>query len=369
RRVREIGTDITEGPLGRALFRLAWPVIVAEGLYTAFHIVDVAWVGRLGAAATAAVTTSTFAMWTLLGLASLVHTGLTAHVSRAIGARDRARAADAVGTGLALAIGVGAAVAAAGALLAPTLFRAIAAPPEVARQGATFLRILALGAPVTFVYLGGAAVMRAAGNSRTPMLVTASCVVANAALSPLFIYGLGLGVGGAALATVLCQAGGVVAFATLARRDHPHPPIDLARVRRPDRALAASLARVGAPSCLSIAGFSLVYLWFSHLASGLGPAALAGVGLGNRLPSPGSLPADGFGAAAATVVGQNLGAERPKRALRGAWFAVAASAMLSLVLTVAYLVVPAEAIGVFSGDAAVAELGVPYLRLVAACLV
>src|SRR5262249_53316083 len=166
RRVREIGTDITEGPLGRALFRLAWPVIVAEGLYTAFHIVDVAWVGRLGAAATAAVTTSTFAMWTLLGLASLVNTGLTAHVSRAIGARDRARAADAVGTGLALAIGVGAAVAAAGALLAPTLFRAIAEPPEVARQGATFLRILALRAPGTFVYLGGAAGMRAARERR-----------------------------------------------------------------------------------------------------------------------------------------------------------------------------------------------------------
>ncbi len=366
--MREVGADITEGPLGRALFRLAWPVILAEGLYTAFHIVDVAWVGRLGASATAAVTTSTFAMWTLLGLASLVNTGLTAHVSRAIGARDRARAADAVGTGLALAIGVGVVVAAAGAILAPLLFRAIDAPPDVARQGATFLRILALGAPISFVYLGGAAVMRAAGNSRTPMLVTATCVVANAALSPLFIYALGLGVGGAALATVLCQAGGVAAFATLALRGHPHLPLSFARARRPDRALAASLARVGAPSCLSIAGFSLVYLWFSHLASALGPAALAVVGIVNRLESLCYLPADGFGAAAATVVGQNLGAKRPRRALWGAWSAVAAGAALSVVLTVLYLFWPELMIGVFSRDAAVAELGVPYLRVVATCL-
>src|SRR5262249_19971843 len=97
--------------------------------------------------------------------------------------------------------------------------------------------------------------------------------------------------------------------------------------------------------------------------------AARALGIRTRFQRLRSSVADAFGAAAATVVGQNLGAERPKRALRGAWFAVAASAMLSLVLTVAYLVVPAEAIGVFSGDAAVAELGVPYLRLVAACLV
>jgi putative MATE family efflux protein len=367
--VRDPHSDITEGPLGHALFRLAWPVIVAEGLYTAFHIVDVAWVGRLGASATAAVTTSTFAMWTLLGLGSLVTTGLLAHVSRAVGARDRARAADAVGTGIGVGIAIGAVVAVAGVIAAPALFRAIDAPPEVAQEGATFLRILVAGSPITFVYLAGAAVMRAAGNSRTPMLVTATCVVANATLDPLFIYGLRLGVAGAALATVLCQAGGVAAFATLARRGHPHLPVAWARVRRPDLALAASLVRVGTPSCLAIAGFSLVYLWFSHLASGLGPAALAVVGLVNRLESLCYLPADGFGAAAATIVGQNLGAKQASRAWRGAWSAIAAGASLSVALMVVYLAAPAPILGLFSGDAAVAELGVPYLRAVALCLV
>src|SRR5262245_20549496 len=76
---------ITRGSVGSAVVRLAWPVVLAETLHTLFHFVDIAWVGRLGAWATAAITSSMFALWLILSLANLVSVGLTAHVSRALG--------------------------------------------------------------------------------------------------------------------------------------------------------------------------------------------------------------------------------------------------------------------------------------------
>src|SRR2546426_12656858 len=86
---------ITKGPVGQAVVRLAWPVVLAGGLHTLFHIVDIAWVGRLGAWATAAIASSMFALWTVFAVANLLATGLTAPGGRALGAggRERGRAA------------------------------------------------------------------------------------------------------------------------------------------------------------------------------------------------------------------------------------------------------------------------------------
>jgi putative MATE family efflux protein len=358
---------ITEGPLGRAVFRLAWPVIVAESLHTAFHIVDIIWIRALGPNATAAATTATFAAWLILALSSLVTTGVTAHVSQAIGSGDRPRAARAATQAFHLATLLGLSIAAVGWWAAPAIFALIGGTGELHRLGTLYLRAVALGAPATLLYLLGAAIMRASGNTRLPMLITASAVAANVGLAPLFVYVLDLGLVGAPIATIVCMFGAATAYLQLVARAHPDLPFDRTTLLRLDPARMASITRVGAPYAILAAGFSAVYLAYSHYAAALGVVAVAIVGLGNRLEALCYIPSDGFGAAAATIVGQNLGAGRPERAARGAWTAVGAMTLVSLPLTLAMWFLPELLLSLFSDDRTLISRGADYVRILGLC--
>lgn len=364
-------SDVLTGSIGRALFVLAGPVILAEALHTLFHIVDVAWVGPLGAWATGAIVTSMFSLWMAFSLANLVTTGLAAHVSRAIGAGDRARAGHAVAQALWLCLILSVPVMILGVPGARLLFRILGTDARVTEAGTGYLQVIVLGMPFSFLYLTAGAVMRACGNTLTPMKVTASSVAANVVLAPLLIYGPGpfprLGVPGSAIATVISMAGAVAAYAVLFLRRHPDLPINVASLRRLDGAMLGSLARVGVPYCLIGMLYSVVYLFYAKIAAHSGDAALAVLGIGNRLESITYLTAEGFAVATSTFVGQNLGARNPPRAEQGAWRAMRIMSGLGALIGVAFLVVPSLMLRAFTSDTTALELGVPYLRILAIC--
>jgi putative MATE family efflux protein len=359
--------SITEGPIFGTVLRLAWPVIVGEALHTAFHITDTAWVSGLGTDATAALTTSMFVVWVQLALAALVNTGLTAHVSQNVGAGNPAAAGQVATQGAHLAFLLGIVLAGVGWLGAPWIFQRIGAPAGVREQAVEYVRVLSLGSPAAFLYLSSAATMRATGDTRTPLRITAVSVVANAALTPFFVYVLHMGVTGAAAATVICELGATIAFARLALRGHPALPFDRATLGRFDWRAIGSLARVGTPYCVVISLFSIVYLVFSWLAATFGAVAMAVVGIGNRLESLCYLTADGFAAAAATMVGQNLGAGNVARARRSAWHATGAMSVAAAVLTILFVAIPEPLMALFTRDPAVIAQGAVYLRILAVC--
>jgi len=363
--------DITEGPVGRAVLRLAWPVVASEAIHTLFHFVDLAWVGRLGAWATASVSSSMFALWTVFAIGNLVATGLTAQVSRAMGAGDRDRAAHVAAQGLLLAVGLGGLVGVAGWFGAGPLFHALGVSAEVARGGASYFAICAAGAPAAFFYLGSSAVMRSCGDTRTPLLVTASALAANGVLAPFLIYGWGpfprWEVAGAAIATVLCMSAGAVAFLVIAARGHRSFPFRAASLAGPDFAVLTGQIRIGAPYALVGILFSVNYLVFARVAAAFGDAAVAVIGISNRLESVTYLGADGFAAASATMVGQNLGAGRPDRAEKAARIATAIMAVAATAYTALLLVAPALLLRIFTPDPQVVVLGCGYLRILALC--
>jgi putative MATE family efflux protein len=366
-------TEITSGPIRPTILKLAWPVILAEGLHTAFQLVDIAWLRGLGPHATAAATTAMFALWTVFSLGQLVTTGVTAHVARAIGAGDRAGAARAAAQAVNLALLLGILVAIAGWFGARSLFDLIGAEPQVASLGTTYLRLMALGAPASFLYLGAAAVMRATGDTVTPLAVIAVSVGLNLVMAPFLIYGWGpfprLEVAGAAITTVSCQVGAVIAFGVLALRRHRALPLAGRELGRLSWPLARSIVRIGMPYCVVTTSFSIVYLFFSRFAAQISPEALAVVGVANRLESLCYLPADGFASASATMVGQNLGAGKPARAMTGAWNAVGLMAALAGALTLLFLSVPRPLLGIFTDSPHVLAIGVPYLRVLSLCLI
>jgi putative MATE family efflux protein len=224
-----------------------------------------------------------------------------------------------------------------------------------------------LAAPFTFTYINCEFAMRAAGDTRTPLFVTGGMVLFNAVLAPLFIYGIGpfprLEVMGAGLATLLAQVVAVLAFAALAATRNANFPLDRAALRRFDPALVGSLLRIGFPGMAIGVFFSTIYLFISGIAARLGTRELAVVGLGNRAESATYLVVTGFAAATATLVGQNLGAGRPERSARAAW----ASALWMLLYGAGtggvMILWPRAVLGLFTTDAAVIDMGAPYVRL------
>jgi putative MATE family efflux protein len=214
------------------------------------------------------------------------------------------------------------------------------------------------------------ATLRAAGDTRTPLIADLFAVSLNAALAPLLIYGGGpvpaMGVAGAAWATVIAQCVLVAIYLTLAARGHRALPL----ARRADGApiRIAGLARVGLPAAIIGMMFSVVYMAFARAAGAYGAASLAVVGIVNRVEALQFVNAVALGIAGATLVGQNLGAGRPDRAAQVIRTGLGWSVWVSVAMSLLFVAFPHFFLDLFTRDAEVHRLGAPYLRILAICL-
>lgn len=361
---------LTDPRLSRVVLRLAWPVFVSRLLHTLFHLANVAWMGQVGPAAIAAVTTSIFVMWTVHSLADMLAIGATSLVAQRIGAGDRRAAAATAGQGFFAAVMLGVAIAIAGIFGAGPLFRLITDDAAVSRAGATYLRFVTAVAPATLIIFLGESVFRGAGNTRTPMRVLLGTLVINIVLDPLLILGLGplprLGVLGAAIATAAAQCVGAAIYLVLfLRRRGPFPLGEMFRGFRPERAAIREMAGIGAPIALIGILFSVVYIGLSKIAAGYGTPILAALGVVNRIEGFSYLTAQGFSVAATTSVGQNIGAGQVERADRMARMARRWSVAITGLYGLIFLILAGPILRLFTDDTTVLTRGVLFLQLVA----
>ena len=359
------------GPIPAELLRLALPVLASQLLRVAYQWVDALWVRGLGVEATAAVTTSIFVMWCVYSLNDIFAIGVIAYVSQLLGRGERERAGVAAWKGLRASALLGLAGTAAGLALARPIYALMDPDPRMVESGAAFLRILLAGAPLPMMALTCEGIMRASGDTRTPLLIDLCAVGLNALLDPLLIYGLWgfprMGVAGAATATVIAQAVMVAGYLWMAARRHPAFP--LARRSAGAPVGIGGMARVGLPAAAIGMLFSVVYIVFSRAASAFGPAAHAIVGIANRIEAIQFLCSVSIGTAGAALVGQNLGAGRPERAEQVIRTGLVWILWLSAALTIVLVAWPGAFLWIFSRDPEVLRLGVPYLRVLSACLV
>jgi putative MATE family efflux protein len=266
-------------------------------------------------------------------------------------------------------MGVGFALA--GLFAARPLFALIDPAGGVAASGATYLRIVLLGAPLVLPALTAEIAFRASGDTRTPLTLDAISIALNIVLAPVLIYGLGpaprLGVAGAALATVAAQALLASCYAVLALRRHPAFP--LAR-RAPGLPVGiGGLARVGVPAMLIGTLFSVVYLAFVRAVSPYGEAAVAIIGVENRIEALQFILSLSLGFAGATLLGQALGAGRIDRAEEVLRTAQRWATGLAAIMTVLLFAFPRLFLSLFTRDPEMFALGVPYLRILALTIV
>lgn len=357
-------------PVPRALLRLAVPIFASQILRLGFQWVDALWVRGLGVNATAAITTSVFVLWCVYSLHDVFGIGISAYVSQLMGAGERRRAGFAAWKGLRASAGMGLVGLCLGLFAARAIFTAMDPSGRIVADGTAYLGVVLLGSPFILVSLSCENVLRACGDTRTPFVVDLIAIALNAALAPMFIYGLGpfprMGVAGAAWATVCAQAVMLASYAFLAWRRHPSFP--LARHADGPPIHVLGMARVGAPAALIGVLFSVVYIAFVRSASTHGPAAAAIVGIANRIEAIQFVISASLGLAGASLLGQALGAGQPERADEVLRTAQRWSTATAVVLMLVFLATPRFFLSLFSADPAVLEMGVPYLRVLALTL-
>jgi putative MATE family efflux protein len=353
---------VVSDALPRVIRRIALPAVASNLLQTLFASVDAFWVGtRIGSAGLAAVATSLFWIWMVIALAEMIGVGLTAVAARRHGERRGDEAARVAGESLLLALALGLVVGTAAALAVDSLFSVMRTPAEVGALGRDYLRTYMLGAPLIFGYFAVDAAFRASGDTRTPLALLLLSTACTLALDPVLILGLWgaprLGIAGAAVALVLTRGTAFVVGVWLLHRR------GLVRFARPRLAPLTSVARVGLPTALTGIIFSVIYIAIARTTTPFGTAALAAIGIGHRVESWLYMLGVGFGAAAAAIVGQNLGARQPARAARAGWLTVGWATVPACVLAVAALAVPESLVALFTRDPAVIEETARYLRI------
>jgi putative MATE family efflux protein len=360
--------DLTTCNIPRAIFFLAWPAVLQMGVDTAMRLIDAFWVGRLGAADMAAVTSSIFILWTLMALAQMLATGVTAMVARFTGARDRDFAEYVVRQAIRFGLIFSVAAGTAGFVLSPKFMQLLGVGADVAPLGTGYLRISFLSSPVIFTFFIFGSALQGAGDTRTPLKILLLTLATNAVLDPILIMGLGpvprLGTNGAAIATALSHLLGAVVYFGLLNSDRLALRVRFLSREILDFSILRRLLRIGIPSTIDFILFSVVYVVLTRVTAVFGTEAVAALGIGNRIESVSYMTSFGFSIAASTLVGQNLGAGRPDRSEKAGWMTSGIIAVFTAVVTAAFLLLPTHIVRIFIKDPLVVQIGADYLRIV-----
>jgi len=365
--VRGSRQDFTEGPLGRAVFLLAVPMVMEMALESIFAVVDVFWVSKLGADAVATVGLTESMLALVYALAVGLSIGAAATVARRIGEHDPERAARTAVQAIALGVAVAVPIGIAGAALAPRLLAVMGASPAVLASGSGFTRVMLGGNIVIVLLFLINAVFRGAGDAAVAMRVLWLANVVNLILDPCLIFGLGpfprLGVTGAAVATTTGRGLGVLFQLYLLFRGHGRIRLRREALRLMPDVMWRLLCVSGTGVFQALVG-TASWIGLVRILSGFGSAALAGYTIALRVIIFALLPSWGLSNAAATMVGQNLGAKKPERAEKAVYLAGLYNVIFLGVVGLFFVLFAGPLVRLFTSDPDVVPFGVDGLRIV-----
>jgi putative MATE family efflux protein len=365
--VRGSHQDYTAGSLNRAILLLAVPMVLEMVLESLFAVVDVFWVGRLGANAVATVglTESMLSLVFAVGIGLSLST--TAMVARRIGEKDPEGAADGAVQAIALGLVVSIAIGVPCFLFAPKLLQLMGASAEIVAVGSGYTRICLGGSCAVLLLFLNNAIFRGAGDAAIAMRLLWVSNIINLILDPCLIFGWGpfprLGVTGAALATFTGRSIGVAYQFYRLLKGTERIRI-LTRQIRIHLEVLLRLLRVSLTGILQFAIAHTSWIGLVRIVSTFGAAALAGYTIAIRVVIFAILPSWGLSNAAATLVGQNLGAGKPDRAEKAVWRTGLYNMIFLGALGVFFIVFSEHIVRLFTNDPEVVPLGAACLRIV-----
>jgi putative MATE family efflux protein len=359
--------DLTAMPLGRAIFVLAVPMVLEMVMESAFAVADIFWVSKLGADAVAAVGLAESLLTVVYAIAIGLAMGVGAVVSRRIGEKDPDAAARAAVQAILIGVVLSSATGLLGALLGAPLLRLMGASPAVIAVGTRYTQVL-LGGSVTatLIFLINAA-FRGAGDAAIAMRTLWLANAINIGLGPLLVFGVGpfprQGVAGAAIATTIGRGIGVLYLGLSLARGRGRLAIARAHLR-PDRETLRTILRLAKNGVVqTLIGFTS-WIGLVRILAPFGSVPLAGYTIAMRVVTFALLPSVGLGNAAATLVGQNLGAHDPRRAEDAVWRAARYNLLFLGVVGLVLVLCAPVVIRLFTADPGVVAEGARCLRIV-----
>ena len=317
----EHAPSLLEGSAPKRLATFSAPLVAANLLQYVYQFVDMGVVGNVvGESGLVAVSNASAIVFIISSIAIGLMSGCTVAVGNRVGARDEQGQRHAFAASIGVALLGAAATTLTGTVLAHPIFSLMGVPEASLAQTAAYLEVISLGAIGLFLLNAACAFLRAQGDSLGPLAIMAFSAATNVALDLILIAGAGLGVVGAAVATVAAQGAGAVFALWLARRRYASAR-SLLRSARDGRergkaiAAARDVLRVGVPMAVQQAVINLSYVFVTAWLNSYGPTIAAASGVGLKISTIAGLPCWGIGQAVSAAVSQSIGAGMPKRAV------------------------------------------------------
>ena len=358
---------LLEGPIAATLLRLAWPNVAVMLAQVSVGLIETWWVSRLGLDALAGMAL-VFPMLMMMQMlsAGAMGGGISSAIARALGAGRRDDADALVLHALIINLALGAGFAVPMLVFGPSLYRALGGDGGALTAALVYSNVVFAGLPLIWLMNGLASAIRGTGNMLVPSLSICAGVVLLVPLSPVLIYGVGsfpaLGIAGAGVAVIATSALTGIVLAWYIAAGHSVVRLRLVRLRW---RLFADILRVGGVASLSTFQTTItVVLTTGLVGAAAGADAIAGYGTGNRLEYLLVPLVFGLGAPLVALVGTNIGAGQPGRALRVALTGGAIAFVLTESIGLAAATWPTAWLGLFSSDPGMLAAGGQYLRIV-----
>ncbi len=359
--------DFTQGSISRAVFLLAIPMVLEMLMESLFALVDIFWVTRLGANAIATVGLTESMLTLVFSVALGVSFSTTAMVARRTGEKDPEGAATAAMQSIFLGLGIALAMGIPGMIFAHQLLNLMGADSMLIAGGHRYTEIVFGGTAVVMLLFLNNAIFRGAGDASVAMRVLWFSNLINLILDPCFIFGVGpfpkLGVTGAAVATLIGRSCGVLYQFWVLTNGRARVRLAARHLRLvPD--VIESLIRVSSTGVLQFLIMHTSWLVLVRIISTFGSLAVAGYTIGIRIFMFVVLPSWGMSGAAATMVGQNLGAKKPERAERAVYVTAGYNAIYLVAIAAVLIFAPRFVVSFFSADSVVSDFAANCLRII-----
>ncbi|MBR9677369.1 MATE family efflux transporter [Candidatus Woesearchaeota archaeon] len=344
----------------KALFKLSAPMIVAMLVQSLYSIIDTAFVGRLGPEAIAAITFSWPLFFILIALNAGVGIGMSSRIARFLGEKNKVAAENTALHGILLSLTVALLIFVLGKIFLTPLFMLFGAG-EVLVLANSYMNIILSGVFLMFPAYVLNHVFISQGNTKTPMIIQSISLGLNAILDPILIYTLGLGIRGAAIATVSSFFVSLVLYLIIIKKKS-YLRLNIRRFSFSPKLVKQILA-VGIPSSLMILVLSIYVIFINRLMAYFSIEHVAMFGIITRLESLAVMPVVAFSISMVTLVGMFYGAKRLDLVKNISWYALKIAFVYTSIIGLIFFSVPTLFIRIFTPDANLLALAKPFLRL------
>ena len=358
--------DLTKENELKTIFFFSLPIFVGNLFQQLYNIADTIIVGNfLGKECLAAVGFSFQIHYLLVALSMGISMGSSILISRYFGSKDMQSAKKVMDTGFIFCFLLSLVIAVLGICFSYEILLIFRVPSNLLEMANIYLKIMFVGVIPTFAYNSLTNILRGIGDSKTPTYILIAAALLNIVLDILFIKVFHMGVGGAAIATVISQILSFAVCMIYMKKHYSTLFINVFHLQFDKTELKKSL-RIGTPAMIQQVFVSIGFMSLQFLVNGFGTDCMAAYTAASKVDAFAEMPALNLGQAMTNFTAQNLGAKKKERVIRGGKYALIMGMAISACISVIIILFPSVFISIFNRDAAVVEIGNSYLRIVPA---